>query len=424
MKILYATTALAAFLCFSPAAHATTSADDPEILIKDGKFFGEVRYRYEHVDQDNALSDADAHTVRTNLGFQTGVYHGFGGLFEGQIVQHLGDEDFNSLDNGQTTFSTVADPDTAEINRAWIEYTGIPSTSIKLGRQFINWDNQRFIGTVGWRQNDQTFDALTLSNNSIDGLSLRYSYVDKVNRIFEGSSPPDDLEGNIHLANISYKFADWLTAAGYGYWMDFDNEPGLTAATANQSSRTYGLRLTGKAPITEDWSFSYEAEAAMQEDHGDSTINYDENYYLIAPKISGHGFTLGAGYEVLQGDGTNAFRTPLAPLHKFNGWADTFLNTPANGLEDAYITGAYQFSDTGTIADGLKFSATYHDFDGEERGDYGSEWDLSVGKAFTLPDAGQPFKKLNVLLKYADYDAEDAPYFDTQKVWVQFGIKF
>ena len=31
-----------------------------------------------------------------------------------------------------------------------------------------------------------------------------------------------------------------------------------------------------------------------------------------------------------------ALQTPLATLHKFNGWADLFLTTPNAGLEDAY----------------------------------------------------------------------------------------
>ena len=72
----------------------------------------------------------------------------------------------------------------------------------------------------------------------------------------------------------------------------------------------------------------------------------------------------------------------------------------------------------------MKFGATYHDFTGNEDGDFGSEIDLSLSKKFKLPDVGQPYKDVNVLLKYADYTAEDAPYVDTQKIWVQFGIKF
>ena len=80
---------------------AAAGSDDPEILITDGEFFGEVRYRYENVEQDGFTNDADAHTVRTNLGFKTGTYKGFQALIEGQIIRNMGDEDFNSTTNGK-----------------------------------------------------------------------------------------------------------------------------------------------------------------------------------------------------------------------------------------------------------------------------------------------------------------------------------
>lgn len=178
-------------------------------------------------------------------------------------------------------------------------------------------------------------------------------------------------------------------------------------------------------PLDQNWTFSYEAEAATQDDFRNNTANYDEEYYHIAPSVSGHGFTLTAGYEVLEGDGANAFQTPLATLHKFNGWADAFLNTPAAGLEDAYLSASYKISGTDSIVDGTKLAAVYHDFDSNDSssGDFGDEVDLSIGKSFTLPDVGQPFKGVDVLLKYADYDG-DSGVADREKFWLQIGVKF
>lgn len=409
--------AISAFALLCTTASLPVYADDPANIVKNGEFFGEVRYRYENVDQDGIENEANANTVRTNLGFKTGEFYGFTGLAEAQIVQNLGDEEFNSLDNGQTAFPVVADPDTAQVNRLWIGFHGIADTEIKVGRQALNIDNQRFIGTVGWRQNDQTFDAGTITNTSIDGLKIQYSYIGNVNRIFEGSTPADDLDSSTHIINASYKIADWMKLTAYGYFMDFSNADAL-------SNETYGIRATGKAAINDDWSFIYEAEYAMQEEYGDNPNDYDENYYHIAPGISGHGFTFKAGYEVLEGDGTNAFQTPLATLHKFNGWADKFLNTPANGLEDLYLFGAYKFSGTDTLLDGTKLMAVYHDFEGNEDGDFGNEFNFDISKSFKLPNAGQPFDSLNVKLRYADYEAEDSPYTDTQKFWLQLGVKF
>ena len=402
---------------------SASAQDGVEKFIKDGKVFGEIRYRNEHVEQDNALDDANAHTIRANVGFKTGEYNGLQGLIEAQFVRHMGDEEFNTTSNGQTTYSTVADPDIEQINRVWLAYSGVPDTVIKVGRQAINLDNQRFVGTVGWRQNDQTFDAATVTNTSLDKVEAQYSYVANVNRVFDEGAQQDDLHSAVHLANVTYDHADWLRATAYGYWMDFEDAAAL-------SNKTFGLRLAGKAPINDDWTFAYEVEYADQEDHADNTNSYDEGYYHIAPSVSGHGLTFKLGYEVLEGSGNanQRFQTPLATLHKFNGWADAFLSTPADGLEDMYGLVSYKVSGTNTPLDGAKAMAVYHSYEGEEANDFGDEWDFSLGKTFALPDAGQPFKKVNVLLKYADYDADgSAPAgynTDTEKVWLQVGVKF
>ena len=408
----------AALMITASPALATTASDDPEILIKGGSIFGEARYRYEHVDQSGIDNEANAHTVRTNLGFKTGEYKGFQALIEGQVVQHLADEHFNSSTNGETTYPSVTDPDVAEINELWVSWSGLPKTTVKVGRQKMNLDNQRFIGTSDWRQNDQTFDAVQLKNSGIENLDLLYSYVRNVNRIQGDDHRLGDLDSDIHIANASYKFADWFKLTGYGYWLDFDRAPAL-------SSNTYGLRATGNLPLNEDWSFFYEAEAAMQQDSGDNPSNYDENYYHIAPGIKGHGFTLIAGYEELGGGGDDAFQTPLATLHKFNGWADAFTTTPDSGLQDAYLSVSYAFSDTKTLLDGTTLTAVYHDYDSDSSGtgDLGDEINLSIGKSFKLPDAGQPFKKIDVLFKYADYDG-DGGVASREKFWFQVGIPF
>lgn len=334
------------------------------------------------------------------------------------MVTHLGDENFNSFDNNRTAYPVVADPDVAQINRAWVKYSGFMNTELKVGRQAINLDNQRFIGTVGWRQNDQTFDAINVKNMSLDNLTLQYSYIDNVNRIFDGTTPPDNLESVSHLARAQYKFSDALIATAYGYWFDFDNAAAL-------SNETYGVRLTGATLVSENVKLAYEVEYAQQSDHGDNTANYDADYYHIAPTLKIGSFGLGLGYEVLEGDGTNSFKTPLATGHKFNGWADKFLSTPANGLEDKYISAQYSFKDYDmAFLNGVKIKAAYHDFDGDEAGDYGDEINLAISRNFKIDQNDYPFKNINLLLKFADYNAEDAPYTDTQKIWFQIGTKF
>ena len=414
-KLLLLSATCALSLLNSGDVSAQQKAED---LITDGSFFGEVRYRYENVDQENFSNNATANTIRTNVGFKTGVYKDFQALIEGQIVQNIGDENFNDTVNGNTSYPVVADPDVSEINELWLSWSGLPETVIKVGRQKINMDNQRFIGTVGWRQNDQTFDALQINNKSIENLDLTYGYVRNVNRIFGDDHPSGDLSSEIHIVNASYEIADWCTITGYGYWIELDR-------LAARSSQTYGLRATGKTAVNDDWKFIYEAEYAHQDDYANNTTNYDENYYHVSPGITGHGLTLKGGYEVLSGDGSNAFQTPLATLHKFNGWADAFLSTPDAGLEDTYISLSYKVDGTDTLADGFKLTSVYHDFDSNDSssGDFGDETDLSISKTFKLPDGGQPFKTVNVLIKYADYEGDNG-IADREKFWLQISTKF
>ncbi len=399
------------------SAFPVVAGDDVESIVKDGRFFGEVRYRYENVEQDGISNNANVSTIRTNVGFKTGEYKNFQALIEGQLVNNIGPNEYNSTTNGKTTYPVVADPNVAEINELWVTYSGIKDTIFKVGRQKVNLDNQRFIGTVNWRQNDQTYDAAAIINSSIPDLNLMYAYVSNINRINGGDHALGDLDTKTHLVHANYKVANWLDLTGYGYWLNIKLAPTL-------SSKTFGVRATGSVPLNDDWSVFYEAEMAKQSDNGNNTNNYDENYYHISPGIKGKGFTFQVGYEELGGNGTTSFQTPLATGHKFNGWADKFLTIPNQGLQDAYVSGSYKANGTNSMLDGTKFTAVYHKFDGDSSGDFGSEIDLAVGRKFTLPDAGQPFKDIDILLKFADYNADDTAYTDTQKIWVQIGVKF
>ena len=111
--------------------------------------------------------------------------------------------------------------------------------------------------------------------------------------------------------------------------------------------------------------------------------------------------------------GVAAFQTPLATFHAFNGWADLFLTTPANGLRDYYagIGKALALP----FLPGLKADVTYHEFDSDFGGfAYGSEWDALLG--LRLGPVG-------LLAKYADYDAAGFGT-DTRKVWLQAEVGF
>ena len=129
--------------------------------ITGGKFSGQFRMRYEGVDQDNALIDADALTLRSTLKYDSGIYNGFSAVLEMEDVRSMfGKDEYTVGPSGFNPgiYSVVADPDTTELNQGFLQYAN-GSFTAKLGRQVINLDNQRFVGAVGWRQDWQTFDA-------------------------------------------------------------------------------------------------------------------------------------------------------------------------------------------------------------------------------------------------------------------------
>ncbi len=99
----------------------------------------DVRYRFEFVDQAGFANDAEANTVRTRAGFQTGRYYGIGLVADGEWNQVIGSERFNDTINGKTQYPVVADPEDLQINQLYVIADGtIPDTVLKLGRQRID----------------------------------------------------------------------------------------------------------------------------------------------------------------------------------------------------------------------------------------------------------------------------------------------
>ncbi len=381
----------------SPAGSSLAEA------IEDGDVNLDLRYRFERVDQETFADDAKASTLRMRLGYETGSYHDFRAFAEFEGSVEIGDDAYNSTANGRSNFPVVADPVDAEVNQLYLSYSGLNWADVKLGRQRIALDNHRFVGPVGWRQNEQTFDALTLRSKELDNVTVFYSHLNNANRIF-GENHPDparaDLDLSTDLLNVAYDTsAGKLT--GYAYFLELVDAP-------LASHRNLGLRFAGKHKWNDDWTMTYLGEFADQSDFKDGASSVDADYFrgelgAIFGRMSGK-----VGIESLGGDGTYGFSTPLATLHAFNGWADVFLSaTPANGLEDTFFQ-------IGGLAWGVKLTGIYHDFGADEGGaDYGSEIDLQASRKIN--------DRLSVALKYADYDA-DTFGVDVEKLW--FTVRF
>jgi hypothetical protein len=371
--------------------------------------YADIRYRLEVVDQAGLPEDATASTLRVRAGVKTAEWNGLSALVEGEAIVRLGAENYNDTVNGRTAYPVVADPSDVLLNQAWLRWKPVKELEITGGRQAVNLDNQRWVGSVGWRQNDQTLDAVRLGAKPLPGLALDYLYSWRVNRVFGPDSPQGiwrDTE--IHGARAAYTIKNVGTLSGYGYWLDIPSSP-------SSSSKTLGVRIAGEHAAGKGIKVLYAAEYARQHDFGNNPRSFALDYVLVEPGIAAGPVTIKVGYESLEGNGTVGLQTPLATLHAFNGWADKFLTTPANGLRDVYADVAFKVPGKGPLA-GLLLRGVWHDFNSTRGGlDYGSEWNLL---------ASYPVKKnITISAKFARYEAS-AFATDTTKAWFSIEAKF
>jgi hypothetical protein len=380
------------------------AAETWEQALGEGKALVDLRARYEGVEQGGFDQQADALTNRLRVGFQTAPLKGTAFLAEGVIVGDLVD-DYNSTTNGRTEYPVVADPaDFAAINRLSVVNKSLERTTLTFGRQRIVLDDQRFVGNVGWRQNEQTFDALRGQWGTAK-VKADLTYAAQVNRVFGPDSPQGKWEGDFVLANFSFVLpAGTLTA--YDYYLDVDG-------VATSSSNTVGAKLAGSRPmgkVTGTYAVAY----AQQTEAGGNASDLDAEYALIEGGINFAKLGVGLGYELLGGDGPGAFSTPLATLHAFQGWADKFLATPEDGIEDVYVRVNYPFGKRGRFT-AITATGFFHDFTADVGGAHqGQELDLQL-VART--------ERVALTLKYADYRAAEL-HTDTDKLWLSVDYAF
>ena len=419
-------------LILGSMAVSAQAADDGFNVFSDVKFKGELRPRYQFTDTKTSTKDAGHQiTNRTNLNFSAKLFEvdGFNGTMELNAVNDFGSE--------QSATSQVGGEATvAKISQANLSYTAGGVTGIA-GRKTVNLDNQRFIGSVGWKQNFQTLDLAAVAYGTGD-FNILAAYVYGVNAIGDagydyGRSPEPKYVGGVTsgrtksvAVNASYKVMDPLKVTGYAYLL-------------GSASDTYGVALTGKIPAGDSVKLNYRAEVAMQTGStletvagvkGDTSLYGDAMYFNVDVGANISGFLAGLNYEMLGGADINdakssQFQTPLATKHKFNGWADQFLGTPGTGLADLNIRGGYKSKSIG------KLLAVYHMFaaaaDGAttSAGDaYGSELDLLY--ATKVPGVNN----LGLLVKAALFMNDDAingaTSYNSDKTmaWVQLDYKF
>lgn len=379
----------------------TTIAAKPEPWIKPTI---DIRARYEFGDVDalsptgSPLGNSHAFTTRARLGLKTQAWNGFSAFIEGEFSQAIADDYNGGAGPTANPFdpenTAIFDPETNELNQGYIQYEGF-DTIAKAGRQRIIYDNAAFIGNVGWRQNEQTYDAISIVNKSIDGLTLNGAYIDQVNRIFgsDADSPigltpgftnVQDVEASVFLFNASYAGIKGVTLGGYAYIMNFKD-------ISSWDNNTFGTSAKGTL-----CGIDLYGELAFQDKAGIAADEDAMYAHAIATKAFGKQ-SVSLGLEHLDA----GFKTPLATVHAFNGYADATdgarISGAHNGLTDLYV------SHTMPIFFGIKWLNALHAFgDNEISTGYGWEYDSVLTKKFD--------DNFTAIAKFAYFEGGDDAY--------------
>jgi hypothetical protein len=383
-----------------------------------GKPMTNFRLRYEYVNQDGVaagsttrnLDEAQAWTLRSLIGWQTASFRNFSIGVQLINVTQLNDDFYDTTDQifgnrlatpgaipvDKRKYPAVVDPDYTGINQLYLDWTGLPDTKVRFGRQSVKLDNVRFIGNVEFRQLMQVFDGVAVENRSIPQVELYVAHFEALRRI-TGQYFSD---GNVDILHAAWKFAPMASLTGYGYLQNMPNNGfnpyasdtnrnvrGGTGFTDN-SSQTWGLRADGAHKLSDDWKVLYTAEYADQNHYRGGNRNIDAHYWRLGAGAGYRDWFVRLDHETLSSNGEPlranryAFQTPLATGHLFQGMADQFLLTPPEGMEDTFLT-------LGGKLFGVQLLAEYHWFHSDR--DFRTTGDSNVFNRFTGDNYGEEF---------------------------------
>lgn len=378
------------------------SARAAEAPAQTGQLLLEARTRYELYDPDGP--DAEAVTTRLRLGWRQPLAKTLTALIEMEAVGALVDDYADGV-HAKPGKATITDPETVELNRAALEWRPTAAVGVDVGRQRIVFGNARFVGNSGWRQNEQTFDAVKLTAKPAKTVTLTYAYADRVRRPLGHKSSQGVWRGDVHMLQAEADLGAVGKASAYAFLLDFNNAP-------TQSSKTFGARLAGAHVLRSGLSGTWELEHAHQVDWKNNPRDFSLDYDAASLGLKTARSAISANLERLQGDGVSAFQTPLASLHGFQGLSDVIGATPAKGVRDAFLRG----TTTVGVKQPLKLTGEAHDFDttvGSQN--LGREVDAVVSTPIAK---GWTFE-----LGVARFETQSPTYPDATRAWASLDFK-
>ena len=413
------TLALGLLIAVSPATAQTKAQSEPATqsaakpfgdlagaLGLPGHIILETRLRNEYADQEG-LEDANALTFAARFGYEVEPVSQLSFLVEGEWIEQITD-DFTDTVRIVPGRPVIADPEDIQLNRIQVRYAIDKKSAVTLGRQRIVYDDARFIGNVIFRQNEQTYDAVSLDWATADNVRFRYAYLDRVNRIFGGESPMGEFQSDSHISQVDLNAGDFGAFSLFVNALDFSNSP-------LNSQLTYGIRWN-RTFTADGWRLRLDLDGARQEDYRDNSADFDVYYGKAKASLGRGAVDVAVAGEWLQGDGGFAFQTPLATLHAFQGFADVFLRTPAEGLRD-FNVGLNWKTPNPPVGKSFSLLTRGHVFTDDSGADlFGREFDALA--RLGLNDW------IALEFRSAWFDGRDPRFPDKTRIWIAAETKF
>ncbi|MGR6871537.1 hypothetical protein ACU6U9_04355 [Pseudomonas sp. HK3] len=372
------------------------------------------RSRIAHI---NADKNARAASVLLRLNATSEWNTQFSTLFEIDHVT-LGWKD--KFSNGEHFNGKPVIPDTAgnDLNQALLRYTPVNTLTFTLGREAVNFGNERFVGTNGFWQNEQTLDTTGFKYEFGSASSVVYRYVDNANRINgqdagKKLSPSDsnfvanngvrpapflgDHDHNTHLLFAELNESDFSKIHAYYFHMDIKDANAL-------SNQTLGIRYEYKGRWHKLRTLAHGEFALQQRTEVNNNANLQ--YHDIGVGMGYRTNEMSVNYQRLAENDGISFVTPLASLHDKNGWADKFLATPNTGLRDYKLHYIWRKNP-------LKIDARYHVFHTDNS-------DSKIGEELDIDLILKLNRGNTILLRYADFIAHTDNHSDDQRVFLMY----
>jgi hypothetical protein len=394
---------LLSFITQIAFANDTSQYDFAE-AFKNGKTGLSFRLRHENAKQES-LKTGKATTLRSRVSYETAQFSQARINLEVIDVSNFFGQRYNPDVDGlrKPEFTRIHDPKGTGLTQGSLSYHGLEATDITLGRQYLSFDNERFVGKDDFRQFPQSFDALSVKNSMLQDLDFNYSFVSHVNTSnANGRTDEGRRKLRTHLVNLKWSGFNYGILGFYTY---FNKDYALQ----QNSQVTVGARAISDSQFQEILGADYTLEMARQQSRFNNPTKYTAYYWLGELNKNIDIINVKVGYERLAGHDTDtgkAFRTPLASKHNFHGAAEIFPNTPDRGLQDYYlgISGA-----NGEV----NIGATYHYFryaSGKDAVRAGQELDLTASMNLS--------EQIIISTTYAKYNPKNSAAPQTRRFWV------